>query len=243
MPKRKLLNKNEERILIRLAKEGNKKARDMLVEINMGSIYSVALKYKSCSIPVQDLVQEGVFGFIHGILTFDLNTNNKLITHTTWWVKNSITKAIRKNSTLIRLPVNQQRRISKELKKTTENKKVSPEIEKLMNLRSSGTSFDSPVNSSTNLKLSDVLKDNNDIDPEMYTDKNKIQNILKNCLTCLNSKERNILTALYGLKQENPRTVRKASDDFGISKTRVEQYRDQSLTKIRRYIYDNEVII
>jgi RNA polymerase sigma factor (sigma-70 family) len=239
--KKKFLSKEEEKILIIAARNGNKIARDKLIISNLGCIYNVALKYKNGPIPVEDLVNEGVFGIVHAIETFDFGKNTRFITHATWWIRNSISDANRRNGSLVRLPWNQQQMIKKELKKTIDGTNVSPEIKELMKIKNQGLSFDTPLNNNSTLKLADTIMDKNTILPDSYTDSKQVNDVLSKVLSCLNQKETDIICHLFGINNYNVLNTSALSDNLGVSKSRIKQYSSQALGKMKRFMMERQM--
>jgi RNA polymerase primary sigma factor len=233
MPKQKPLKPEEQKALIRLYRAGNKKARDKLILSNMGCVYSHVQKYRGSSIPIEDLVNEGVMGLLYAIETYDLNKGTKFITHAIWKVKEYVTKAVRNKSTLIRLPVNQQARISAELKRIKDGSIIQPEIAELMDISKTNISFDSPLNNNSKMTYADIIKDENIELPDEQVEEKQLADMSRKLLSVLNEKQRDVLCAIYGIGYKTPQTIKRTSELLNISTNQVKHYRDQAFRKIR----------
>ena len=235
MAKYKVLKPEEQKALIRLYKAGNIKARDKLILSNMGCVYNHAKRYRGSSIPMQDLVNEGVMGLMHAIETYDPSRGTKFITHALWQVKMYITKAVRNNSSLIRLPVNQQMRISAELKRIQDGSDIEPEVDLLMQLTRHNISFDSPLNNNSKMTYADIIEDENIELPDEIVEGKDMVNMSEKLLAPLNDNQKRVICALYGIGYKFPQTIKSTSEILNISKNQVKQYRDQALRKIRQH--------
>ena len=209
-------------------------AREALVSANMRFVLSVALRYSHSSIPLPDLVSEGGMGLMHAIDGFDVSRGNKFISYATWWIKAYITRAIAQNGSLIRLPANQRQRVRKALKEQARGKEIGEDIRELIQLGERGISLDSPLKNDSKTTLSEVLADTKASSSEADAEAENFAAIARDLLAELPEREAKVISAIYGIDQEAPRSLREVGESMGISHERVRQLRDQALRRIRQ---------
>lgn len=231
----KPLTKAEEVAYFHLCRLGNRKARDVLINRNMGFVYTTAKKYKSSSMSRTDLIHEGVLGLDRAIETFNVERGWRFITYATWWIRAYMSAAIRDHMSLIRLPAHHRLAVQKELKKDlTENSHIPNEIKALIQISQKGIPFDKPLNNGTSkMTYAEILPDDSVESPDTYTDKKELYVVVDEMLKVLNPREKEALSYLCGMGNNDVLSLKKTSVKMGISKTRVKQYRDQAIRKIR----------
>ena len=124
------LSIDEEKELFHLISQGNKKARDKLIEANMKFVISVAKEYSYANLSTSDLVAEGTIGLIRAIQSFDYTRGLKFITYAVWWIRAFITRAVNEQGSLVRLPANQQLKLRQSLRKNKSGETLTEEIKK-----------------------------------------------------------------------------------------------------------------
>lgn len=230
----KPLTKEEEQVLFSLVKKGNQKARQRLITSNMRFVLKVAMQYRTCPIPLSDLISEGAIGLTRAIDSFEPERGLKFISYGVWWIKAYITKAINEKANLIRLPVNQTINVRKALKEHSQGKELTDEVKELIQFGQKAVSFDSPLNSDSKTTYSEVLKDDSAINPEIDAEVGDIEELVKDLMAQLPEKEADVIGSIYGISREAPQTLREVGSYMNISHERVRQLRDQALKRLRK---------
>lgn len=228
------LSRSEEQTLFRLAARGNVGARERLVAANMRFVLKVALQYRGCTIPLQDLVSEGAMGLIRAIESFDYSRGLKFISYAVWWIKAYITRAINEQSGLIRLPANQHLRVKKAVKEVKNHEDLDDDIRTLLQLAEGGLSIDEPVGAEDGKSYSEVVADDRAPNPEAETEITRMEDVTKSLLVDLPEREAEVIRGLFGIDHDSPRNLREVGEALNISHERVRQLRDQALKRIRK---------
>lgn len=250
----KLLSRNSEIAIGKAIKEGSRKeaqiAKKKLIQANLRLVVSIAKKYTGQGILFMDLVQEGSLGLIKAAQRFDYSKGFKFSTYATWWIKQTIIRAIANNSRAIRIPVHMSDKI-RMLKKTIVKLSVQggcePSDEALaqyLNLDEKKiktikkamikepVSLDTPV--AQDLCLQDYIADCEYKMPEINTEKEFLNQDIVNVLDILNRKERFIILNRFGLGERKTKTLEELGRILGFSKERIRQIECEALKKLRR---------
>ena len=250
----KLLNKNSEMALGKVIKEGSRKeaqiAKKKLVQANLRLVVSIAKKYTGQGILFMDLVQEGSLGLIKAAQRFDYTKGFKFSTYATWWIKQTIIRAIANSSRSIRIPVHMSdkiRMLKKAIVKLSVQKGSEPTDEELSDylkidekkvksikraMIKEPVSLDTPV--AQDLCLEDYISDDEYKLPEINTEKKFLNNDILNILDILNQKERFIILNRFGLGGRKTKTLEELGKILGFSKERIRQIECEALKKLRR---------
>lgn len=249
----KLLNRNTEIELGRAIKEGSRKeaqiARKKLVQANLRLVVSIAKKYTGQGILFMDLVQEGSLGLIKAAQRFDYTKGFKFSTYATWWIKQTIIRAIANSSRAIRIPVHMSDKI-RNLKRaivklsvqngcepTNEElaKYLNLDVKKVKTIKKSmikePVSLDTPV--AQDLCLEDYIADNEYKMPELTTEKECLNEDILKILNILNEKERFVILNRFGLEDRKTKTLEELGRILGFSKERIRQIECEALKKLR----------
>ncbi|MCF0117116.1 MAG: RNA polymerase sigma factor RpoD/SigA [Bacilli bacterium] len=233
--KTKPLSLEEEQILFKLLKNGNNAARNKLIYSNMRFVLKVAMQYKSCNIPLTDLINEGAIGLSEAVDRFDPTMGYKFISFAVWWIKAYITKAINEKANLVRIPANKSVELRKALKENSKGHELPDEIKEIAQFSQTHVSFDNQINNDSKTTYSEILKDESIISPENITEINNTQELVNDLMCQLPDKEKTVIQALYGINNPEPQTLRKVASSMNISHERIRQLRDQALKRIRKY--------
>ena len=250
----KLLNKSSEMALGKVIKEGSRKeaqiAKKKLVQANLRLVVSIAKKYTGQGILFMDLVQEGSLGLIKAAQRFDYSKGFKFSTYATWWIKQTIIRAIANSSRSIRIPVHMSdkiRTLKKAIVKLSVKKGSEPTDEELSDylkidekkvksikraMIKEPVSLDTPV--AQDLCLEDYISDDEHKMPEIDTEKKFLNNDIINILDILNQKERFIILNRFGLGGRKTKTLEELGKILGFSKERIRQIECEALKKLRR---------
>lgn len=250
----KLLSFNEEQYLGKVIKENKKEkslyAKKKLIQSNLRLVVSIAKRYIGQGVLFMDLVQEGSLGLIKAAEKYDYSRALKFSTYATWWIKQSIIRAISNHSKTIRIPVHMNDKIRKykrayvdlSLKKghePTEKEiaevlKINPK--RIQTIKKSmikePISLDTPV--TEDLSIQDYISDNSYKSPDAESIKHGLKNDIGKILKNLDSREKTILIHRFGLNGERVKTLEELGQILGFSKERIRQIENEALEKLRK---------
>lgn len=252
--RKKMLSKAEEVELGRKIQEGSVKekeeAKKELIQANLRLVVSIAKKYIGQGVLFMDLVQEGSLGLIKAAEKFDYKKNFKFSTYATWWIKQTIIRAISNHSRTIRIPVHMLEKIRKYKKACSvaacnESMEVDDEtISKLCGLNEKkidevkSALKKEPISLDTfvteDLCIQDYVEDTSYSSPENSTQKNLQMKDVKKLLNLLEKRERDILVRRFGIDNEEPKTLEQIGNELGFSKERIRQLENVALQKLRK---------
>lgn len=249
----KLLSSKEEKILGKQIKEGKPSqaliAKRKLIQANLRLVVSIAKKYIGQGVLFMDLVQEGSLGLIKAAEKFDYSKNFKFSTYATWWIKQTIMRAISNYSRTIRIPVHMADKIRKYKKIFTMlsfelgreptdielAQRMGISVKKLNAIRKSiilePISLETPV--TDDLNVGDYIQDKLRNRPEEQTGNNVLKGSVKHLLSILNEREKKIVSCRFGINGQTPMTLEQLGYDMGYSKERIRQLEELALSKIR----------
>lgn len=250
----RLLNSKEEKALGKTIKEGKPThaeiAKRKLVQANLRLVVSIAKKYIGQGVLFMDLVQEGSLGLIKAAEKFDYSKNFKFSTYATWWIKQTIIRAISNNSRTIRIPVHMTDKIRKfkrmyttlsfELGRDPTDKEIAERLgmtfKQILSIKKAlikePISLETPV--TDDLNVGDYIEDKSYRSPENQTKRNVLKGSIGDILSTLPERERKIVCCRFGINGEVPRTLEQLGEIMGYSKERIRQLEDNALTKIRQ---------
>ena len=255
--KTNLLTAEEERALARRIDDGDMAARDLMIESNLRLVVKIAKRYMNRGLPFLDLIEEGNLGLIKAVERFKLSKECRFSTYATWWIRQSIERALVNQSRTIRLPVhvsddiNKLIKISRELVRVynrepqvaevAEAMGVEPAyVRRLMVLLKKTYSIEHPMGENSDYSLIDTIEDSTVVNPlELAEWLNKYQ-LIADLLATLNDNEKEIIALRFGLNDRDPQTLDTIGRQFGVTRERIRQIEAKSLDKLRTLLAERD---
>jgi len=252
-----LLTPKEEIELAARIKKGDKEARVQMIKANLRLVVKIAQDYANYGLPLADLISEGNIGLMKAVERFDPAKGGKLSTYGSWWIKQSIKRALANQSKTIRLPVHmvdkiaKLRRISDMLTEAYGREPTDEELseetgipmKKLSLLKRASqrpTSLDAPVNEGEGTNYAEIIGDERAVSPfEALSDKNMFGE-LDDLLEVLDERESKIIDARFGLNGKTPMTLEEVGREFGVTRERIRQLQNIALDKMRKTLRKRE---
>lgn len=246
-----LLTWEEERDIARRIKKWDEDAKRKLIESNLRLVISIAKRFFGSRLSFSDLIQEGNVGLIKAIEKFDPDKEFKFSTYATWWIKQSITKAIADMGKHVRIPVhlideiNSYNKAYQELFQKNGKEPTSKEIaaklgfpikkvKKLEEVIFGNVSLDSEVGDEGRDTLADLIEDSSTLRPDQFAEKNTLQKNLEMILGMLDDREAKIIKMRYGI--DGPRyTLEQVGEEFDVTRERVRQIEQKVLQKLKEH--------
>jgi len=249
----KLLTPEEEIELAARIKKGDKKAREHMIKANLRLVVKIARDYEGIGLPLLDLISEGNIGLMKAVERFDPAKGGKLSTYGSWWIKQSIKRALANQSKTIRLPVHLVDKISKmrktamklleELGREPTDEELADELDmtaaRVRQMRQAAirpASLDAPIGDDDSNNYSDVVQDENATSPYDNLEDKTVVSMLQDMVKHLDEREATILRFRYGLDGGTEKTLEEVGEKFGVTRERVRQIQNLALRKLRKMI-------
>ena len=249
----KLLTPQEEIVLAARIKKGDKKAREQMIKANLRLVVKIARDYEGIGLPLLDLISEGNIGLMKAVERFDPKKGGKLSTYGSWWIKQSIKRALANQSKTIRLPVHLVDKISKmrrvamklqeELGREPTDEELADELgmtpTRVRQMRLAGirpASLDAPIGDDESKNFSEVVEDENATSPYENLEDKTVVAMLQDMVKHLDEREATILQYRFGLDGGTEKTLEEVGVKFGVTRERVRQIQNLALRKLRKMI-------
>jgi RNA polymerase primary sigma factor len=244
------LNPDREVELAIRIKQDDHNALEELVKANLRFVVSVAKDYQGQGLPLTDLINEGNLGLIKAAGRFDETRGFKFISYAVWWIRQSILQALAEHSRIVRLPLNRVGTISK-ITKTAE--KLEAEIERSPNEKEIGRqlnmtpdevidamrisrrhqSLNAPFRDGDKNSLIDIIKDENQLEPDTPLMNDSLKDEIRNSLDTLKDRERMVIKMYFGIERDYALTLNEIGEEFNLTRERVRQIKEKAIRRLR----------
>jgi len=245
-----LLTAEEEVYFSRLSLKGDEPSRKRMIESNLRLVVKISRRYNNRGLPLLDLIEEGNLGLIRAVEKFDPERGFRFSTYATWWIRQTIERAIMNQTRTIRLPIhvvkelNIYLRTARELVQKLDHEPTAEDIAleldvpvanvtKLLRLNERITSVDTSFSGDAEKALLDIIPDKKGANPEASLQTNNIKSNIVGWLNELNSKQREVLARRFGLLGHEPATLEDVGSEIGLTRERVRQIQVEALKRLR----------
>ncbi len=252
-----LLTALSEKELAQKVEDGDEAARGKMIESNLRLVVKIAKRYMNRGLPFLDLIEEGNLGLIKSVERFSLAKECRFSTYATWWIRQSIERALINQSRTIRLPVHISddigrmirvtRNLSHELNREPSLQEISDamkvkiqHVRRLMTLLRNTCSIEAPIGDGNDFALIDTIEDSSVISPSERLENINQFELISRHFSKLTENEQKILTLRFGLDDQEPQTLETIGQQFGVTRERIRQVETKSLEKLKAFYIQSQ---
>lgn len=248
-----LLSAEEEVYYSKRALKGDEQSRKVMIESNLRLVVKISRRYVNRGLPLLDLIEEGNLGLMRSVEKFDPSRGFRFSTYATWWIRQTIERALMNQTRTIRLPIhilkelNVYIRTSRELAQKLDHEPSAEEIahvldkplesvEKILNLNDKVSSIDSPIGNDENKSLLDTIPDEHSVNPaELLTDESMLEQ-MDMLLDRLTENQREVIARRFGLRGHDKSTLEEVGREIDLTRERVRQIQVEALKSLRKLL-------
>ncbi|MEW6764583.1 MAG: RNA polymerase sigma factor RpoS [Pseudomonadota bacterium] len=248
-----LLSPEEERHYARLARQGDESGRERMIVCNLRLVVKIARRYMHRGLDLADLIEEGNLGLMRAVEKFDPERGFRFSTYATWWIRQTIERALMNQGRTVRLPIHivkeinvynrAARKLSQELHHEATPEEIAGSLDRdlddVMRHMAYGeriTSIDTPLRGDPDHSLMEMIPDEHNLDPAELLQGELVHGRVDIWLARLDSKQREVVERRFGLHGHDPHTLEAIGDILGVTRERVRQIQLDALRRLRRMI-------